>query len=96
MSLAGAGAGSREGTRIGLWGAAQAVAFGVGGFAGTVAVDVARRLVASPLCAYDVAFLAEAVLFLAAAALASRIAAGGREPSRADAMSVKTHLVART
>ena len=28
MSLAGEGANAREGTRIGLWGAAQAIAFG--------------------------------------------------------------------
>jgi BCD family chlorophyll transporter-like MFS transporter len=64
MSLAGAGAGSREGTRMGLWGAAQAVAFGLGGFVGTVAVDVVRRFVSAPLTAYDTAFVGEAILFL--------------------------------
>jgi BCD family chlorophyll transporter-like MFS transporter len=78
MSLAGAGAGSREGTRMGLWGAAQAVAFGLGGFVGTVAVDVVRRFVSAPLTAYDTAFVGEAILFLFAAALASRIAVSRR------------------
>ncbi len=42
MQLAASGAEGREGTRMGVWGAAQAVAFGIGGFAGTVASDVAR------------------------------------------------------
>ena len=42
MALAGAGANGREGMRMGLWGAAQAIAFGLGGFVGTVAVDIAQ------------------------------------------------------
>ena len=42
MGLAGSGREAREGVRMGLWGAAQAVAFGLGGFSGTVAVDLAR------------------------------------------------------
>lgn len=75
MSLAGQGAGGRAGTRMGLWGAAQAVAFGLGGVAGTIAVDVARRWLASPLAAYDAAFLGEALLFVISAAMAARIAA---------------------
>ena len=72
MGLAGSGQERREGTRMGLWGAAQALAFGLGGFAGTVAVDVARALLESPATAYATVFAAEAVLFLASAALASR------------------------
>jgi BCD family chlorophyll transporter-like MFS transporter len=70
MSLATAGEGAREGVRMGLWGAAQAVAFGLGGFLGTVAIDVARLLIASPATAYATVFLAEAALFLVAAHLA--------------------------
>ena len=54
MALAGQGAGAREGTRMGLWGAAQAVAFGLGGFAGTVARRRRpRAALSSPLAAYD-------------------------------------------
>ncbi len=43
ISLASVGKGAREGTRMGLWGAAQAIAFGCGGVVGTAAVDVARH-----------------------------------------------------
>ena len=35
MSLAGSGSKRREGTRMGLWGAAQAIAAGFGGLLGT-------------------------------------------------------------
>jgi BCD family chlorophyll transporter-like MFS transporter len=74
MGLAGSGAAhARVGTRMGLWGAAQAVAFGLGGCVGTFAVDVARRLVATPVAAYEIVFVGEALLFLTAALLASRI-----------------------
>jgi len=54
-------------------GAAQAVAFGLGGFLGTVAVDVARQFVAAPVTAYAMVFIAEAILFLFSAMLASQI-----------------------
>jgi BCD family chlorophyll transporter-like MFS transporter len=70
MGLAGAGAASREGTRMGLWGAAQAIAYGLGGVAATVLVDLGRSLGATPLYAYGFVFSAEAALFLFAAALA--------------------------
>jgi MFS transporter, BCD family, chlorophyll transporter len=79
MSLAGSGAELREGTRMGLWGAAQGLAFGLGGLLGTVGVDVARRIVDSTATAYAIVFAAEALLFLFAASLANRIS--GREPS---------------
>jgi BCD family chlorophyll transporter-like MFS transporter len=73
MGLAGAGGHGRVGTRMGLWGAAQAVAFGLGGCVGTVAVDVARHFVAAPVSAYAIVFVGEALMFLAAAILARRI-----------------------
>ncbi|PPD44786.1 MAG: MFS transporter [Methylocystis sp.] len=87
MSLAGTGAHAREGTRMGLWGAAQAVAFGLGGVVATFLVDVAKLVVASPLSAYAAVFVAEALIFIASAALASRIAApqAGHQATRADA-----------
>ena len=56
MGLAGTGHRHREGVRMGLWGAAQAIAFGLGGFLGTLASDVARALVTSPGAAYALRF----------------------------------------
>jgi BCD family chlorophyll transporter-like MFS transporter len=73
MQLAGDGRAGREGTRMGLWGAAQAVAAGFGGFLGAAAVDAMRRLFASPAKAYGTVFLVEAALFVAAALLALRV-----------------------
>lgn len=82
MNLAGAGKGSREGVRMGLWGAAQAIAFGLGGLAGTVASDLARHLLGSPAGAYATVFAAEGLLFLVAAVLAARVDAAPRVRAR--------------
>lgn len=73
MGLATAGGASRTGTRMGLWGAAQAIAFGLGGLVGTGAVDLARALDPDPARAYGAVFAAEALVFLAAALIATRI-----------------------
>ncbi len=73
MRLAGEGRQRREGVRMGLWGAAQAIAFGVGGLAGATASDVARWLIGSPGAAYACVFALEALLFLVAARLATCI-----------------------
>lgn len=73
MTLAGSGRKSREGTRMGLWGAAQAMAFGLGGFSGTLGVDIARLFVSDAALAYGSVFAIEGVLFLLAAALAARL-----------------------
>ncbi|MEM9762302.1 MAG: BCD family MFS transporter [Pseudomonadota bacterium] len=62
----------REGTRIGLWGAAQAIGFGLGGFLGALAADVARAVSTDAGPAYGAVFAAEAVLFLVSALLAAR------------------------
>jgi BCD family chlorophyll transporter-like MFS transporter len=72
MQLAGEGRGGREGTRMGLFGAAQAMAAGFGGFVGAAAVDLMRLFTAEPE-AYGAVFLAEAALFLFAAFLAFRV-----------------------
>jgi BCD family chlorophyll transporter-like MFS transporter len=74
MGLAGAGANAREGTRMGLWGAAQAIAFGCGGVFATILVDIAKLIVGSALPAYAIVFVGEAALFMISAVLASRIA----------------------
>jgi BCD family chlorophyll transporter-like MFS transporter len=79
MMLAGEGRESREGLRMGLWGAAQAIAFAIGGFSGTVAVDVVRWAVGAPVLAYSAVFAAEAVVFVVSATLA--LAAVHRVPS---------------
>lgn len=73
MALAGHGREQREGLRMGLWGAAQAIAFGLGGFLGTVAVDVTRSLVDAPAIAYGIVFAAEGCLFIVAAILALNV-----------------------
>ena len=74
MGLAGQGRSRREGTRMGLWGAAQAVAFGLGSFLGTALVDGARGMLGEPAPAYAVVFAIEAVLFVVAALIAARVA----------------------
>ncbi len=81
MRLASVGRGQREGVRIGLWGAAQALAFGLGGMLGAGASDLARWLLGSPVMAYTSVFAAEALLFVFAAMLAMRI--GGRSATDA-------------
>ncbi|MEL7177212.1 MAG: BCD family MFS transporter [Pseudomonadota bacterium] len=73
MDLAGDGRESREGTRMGLWGAAQAIAAGFGVTAGAAAVDVMRHVVPTDAQAFGAVFLFEALLFIASAALAARI-----------------------
>ncbi len=73
MNLAADGRARREGLRMGLWGAAQAIAFALGGFLGTVAIDVTRQFVSEPAAAYALVFTAEAILFLWAARLGSAV-----------------------
>ena len=68
MMLANQGESGRDGLRMGLWGAAQAISFALGGFLGTVAVDIAGLWLAAP-AAYGIVFFAEALLFLWAASL---------------------------
>jgi MFS transporter, BCD family, chlorophyll transporter len=74
MRLAGEGRERREGVRMGLWGAAQAIAFGLGGLVGTGASDLARWLLGDPAMAYAWVFGAEGALFVLSAWLALRIA----------------------
>jgi BCD family chlorophyll transporter-like MFS transporter len=67
MTLASRGRGGREGTRMGLWGAAQAIAFGTGGLLGTVLVDV-TRWISGPAAGvpYACVFALEALGFVVA------------------------------
>ncbi|MFO1394586.1 MAG: BCD family MFS transporter [Steroidobacteraceae bacterium] len=72
MALAGEAGSSGVGLRMGLWGAAQAIAFAVGGIVGTGAVDIARATFGSDVAAYSIVFGAEGLLFLVAARMAAR------------------------
>jgi BCD family chlorophyll transporter-like MFS transporter len=86
MVLASQGTEKREGIRMGLWGAAQAIAFALGGFLGTVAVDVTRYWLDTPAISYGLVFVCEGILFIVAASLARHIhitSWGGRYGSNA-------------
>ncbi|MEM7676901.1 MAG: BCD family MFS transporter [Myxococcota bacterium] len=87
MGLAGEGRASREGVRMGLWGGAQAIGFALGGFLGTVAVDVVRSVSASPEVAYASVFAAEGGLFLVSAVLAVRMQPADHHRSTAEQQS---------
>jgi MFS transporter, BCD family, chlorophyll transporter len=64
---------AREGVRMGLFGASQAIAFGAGGFCGTVLADVIKVATQSNAIAYGSVFAIEAALFIAAATIALRL-----------------------
>lgn len=76
MAMASQGRGAREGVRMGLWGASQAIAFGGGGFLGTILADLAKWLIPSSGRAYALVFALEVMGFVVAAWLAQRIAFG--------------------
>jgi BCD family chlorophyll transporter-like MFS transporter len=88
MMLADQGRRAREGTRMGLWGAAQAMAFALGGLVGTGAADLARALWADPGTAYASVFAMEAMLFALSAWLAMHITSG---PAAAPATRAYPH-----
>ena len=69
MQFASIGSARREGVRMGIWGASQAMAFGLGGIIGTGLSDIARIILGDPASAYAFVFLLEAVLFVVAAYL---------------------------
>jgi len=73
MAMVAEGARAREGVRMGLWGAAQAIAFAAGGIAGTGLVDLIRLVSGSALTAYSMVFFLEGFVFLVAAYLARYI-----------------------
>lgn len=73
MQLANEGKSKTEGTRIGLWGASQAIAFGAGGFLGAVSSDIVRSFINDIGSAYAIVFFVESILFLLAAKIAKDI-----------------------
>ncbi|WP_033920110.1 BCD family MFS transporter [Sphingomonas sp. 37zxx] len=70
MALAGAAGDGRAGMRMGVWGASQAIAFGLGGLIGAVGVDWGRAATRDDAAAFALVFAGEAALFVVAAALA--------------------------
>jgi MFS transporter, BCD family, chlorophyll transporter len=70
MNLVSAGHRNREGTRMGVWGASQAISYGTGGFLGTFASDTTQHLLPSISQSYALVFAGEAGLYVIAACLA--------------------------
>jgi MFS transporter, BCD family, chlorophyll transporter len=82
MALAGQGGVRREGVRMGVWGASQAIAFGLGGLSGAVGVDAMRALTGINSLAFSNVFAVEAGLFLVAAWLAAGAVSSAPAQSR--------------
>ncbi|KGM86924.1 PUCC protein [Roseovarius mucosus DSM 17069] len=79
MALAGQGREAREGTRMGLWGAAQAMAAGFGGLMGAASVDLMRLVSDTDASAFGTVFFLEAGLFVLSALMALRVIDHGRD-----------------
>ena len=73
MTLASAAGDGREGTRMGLWGASQAMAFGIGGLIGAFAIDVLRVWIGDLSLSFSGVFFLEAATFVVAGWLALRV-----------------------
>ncbi|MEM8694696.1 MAG: BCD family MFS transporter [Pseudomonadota bacterium] len=80
MGLAGAGTRAKEGVRMGVWGASQAIAFGLGGLTGAIGVDLARSAIGEDGSAFQLIFAIEAGLFVVAAMLAIQATAARKVP----------------
>lgn len=78
MALTGDKRDGRAGLRLGVFGAAQALAYAIGTMSGAVGVDTAKALLESPIRGYLAVFSVEAVLFAASAFLALRSASSER------------------
>lgn len=74
MTLAGNGARANHGMRMGVWGAAQAIAFGLGGVLGTIVLDIGRRMTGDDATSFAIVFALEASLFLVSAVVAMVLA----------------------
>ncbi|MGC6399072.1 BCD family MFS transporter [Sphingomonas sp. FW199] len=69
LSMASDGRTAGEGARMGVWGAAQAIAFGTGGLLGALLLDLMRTMGADN-AAFATVFAVEGVMFIAAALVA--------------------------
>jgi BCD family chlorophyll transporter-like MFS transporter len=72
---------------MGVWGAAQAAAFAIGGFLGATGVGALRGVFHAPGMAFLVVFIVEAGVFLASALLASRLDRPARAASLPDTLT---------
>jgi MFS transporter, BCD family, chlorophyll transporter len=71
LGLASEGETSGEGARMGVWGASQAIAFGLGGLLGAIIVDQLRSRMGQDSIAFQTVFAVEAVMFILAAMVAT-------------------------
>jgi BCD family chlorophyll transporter-like MFS transporter len=85
MALAGRGSPDRAGLRMGVWGAAQALAFGAGALLGPGLVEGGTALMRAPGPAYTAVFLVQALLFLLSARLVASAAPVGAADGACDA-----------
>lgn len=83
MTLAGQGGPEGAGLRMGVWGAAQALAFGAGAVLGPGLVQGGIALMGAPPPAYAAVFLVQASLFLLSARLVASAAPAGAGDARA-------------
>ena len=90
MELAHRGEAGTAGVRMGLWGAAQAVGFALGGVMGTLIVDSTRYVLGSAVAAFAVVFTLEAALFLAAAVVAAQLDSRARRSALPEATAEAT------
>ena len=81
MALTGDRRDGRAGLRLGVFGAAQAMAYALGTLSGAAGVDAARVILGSPVRGYVVVFAVQAVLFSVSAWLALRSASSERATS---------------
>jgi MFS transporter, BCD family, chlorophyll transporter len=88
MELAGAKGTSETGARMGVWGAAQAIAFGMGGFSGAAGLDAGRAYFDQTSTAFVAVFAVEAALFIVAAHLARGLRRGQPKPRPASAIEM--------
>lgn len=86
--------GEHAGLRMGIFGAAQAVAYALGGFLGAVGSDLARAALGSAAEGYTAVFFAEAVLFAVAALLVASDRRSSARPELASAEQGDTLLAA--
>ncbi len=94
MALASAGKNGREGTRMGIWGASQAIAFGLGGFLGAAAIDATRAVFMDVSSAFAFVFGFEGLMFLVAAVLAARVGRSSADRMKLPAMPAGDQLPA--
>ena len=82
LQLASDGKSSGEGARMGVWGAAQAIAFGAGGLFGAIIVDQLRARIGQDSVAFQTVFAVEAAMFIVAALVASATTMKRQTPAR--------------